>query len=140
MADETAGGPLTDDACEAFYYETLNDARFDPPMLHEPLWTLNGRYPAATQRDRERLAENTLLTLLDRGLIQLYEFGGAVPIGQERARSLILGDAWRTLAVAAVLEIRTTPEGDRAHDLVRDQTWDRMLPDRGRPSSGPRSE
>ena len=137
MTDETASGPFTSGEREAFYYQPLDDARFDPPMLHEPLWDLNERYPAATQRDRDELVQATLLELFDRGFIELFELGDRVPLERERARSLILGDTWRALPVVAIFEFGTTPAGEKAHGLVPDGTWDRVFPDRLRHASNP---
>jgi hypothetical protein len=136
VSDEPTGR-FTDDERELFYYETLSEVRVDDVMLHEPLWTLNGRYPTAPGSAREELAESTLLKLLDGGFIAVFRPGSQEPLSRDEARAVVAGSSWRTVPVSAVFDLVITPEGKLAHDRVPESTWDRVLPDRTR--LGPRT-
>lgn len=122
---------FSSDQRELFYYETLSEIRSErgSMMLHEPLWTLNGRYPNSTVQDREALAESTLLRLLDEGLIVVIR-SGTQALDPAEAQSLIRGHAWRTVPVAREFDLVITPSGEAALDRVPDDTWDRVFPDR----------
>jgi hypothetical protein len=130
---EIGGMPVTDAERRAFFLEVLDDARFEGPDLHEPLWVLNVRYPSATQAEREEFAEATLLALLDQRLIELFEPGSDLPLSTEHARAVILGSAWRTVPVQEIYEVASTSAGDEAHEAVPAATWDAIFtrrPDR----------
>lgn len=118
-----SGDEFSDAERRSFYLETLGDAHDEGPMLHEPYWWANTRFPDRSVEARLELAATTLLSLLDDGLIELFPLNSEQPLDPGTARELILSDTWRTIPVAEIYEFATTTHGAAAADAVPKDVW-----------------
>ena len=90
------------DAIERLKEEILEELNGDDVGLWEPLWTLNGWYPAEDERSCEAVAEKALRQLCEAGLIALYRMpwatqdeGAKVPVPGSEVESELQASWWR---------------------------------------------
>jgi hypothetical protein len=117
--------PFSELERRTFYLETLGDAN-EGPMLHEAYWWARTRFPLASDEARIRLTERTLLTLVDRGLVEVFPFHAEHALERANARATILSDVWRTDPLGDQYEMAATPLGEETASRVPEAVWRKL--------------